>query len=103
MQNNSLIGNLVATPVLNKGEKPWTKIRVACETLGDTLWVDIFYSGKLAEQIAQYLEKGRQVYVEYTIKNAEYEKNGVKVKTFDFYGTRCEFLGQRKNDNAEQV
>lgn len=98
MQLNSLIGNLVTTPVLNKAENPWTKIRVAAEEGKDTLFVDIFFSGKVAEQICQYLEKGRTVYVEYIIKNAEYTKDNVKVKSFDFYGKRCDFIGSRKNN-----
>jgi single-stranded DNA-binding protein len=98
MQQNSLVGNVVANPVLNKGDNPWTKLRVAAEEGPNTLFLDIFFSGKLAEQICQYLEKGRTVYVQYTIKNGEYVKDNVKVKSFDFYGSRCDFLGSRKNE-----
>ena len=98
MQQNSLVGNVVVNPVLNKGDNPWTKLRVAAEEGANTLFLDIFFSGKLAEQICQYLEKGRTVYVQYTIKNGEYVKDNVRVKSFDFYGSRCDFLGSRKNE-----
>lgn len=98
MQFNSLIGNIVATPTLNKGDTPWTKLRVAAEENGKTLFVDVFFSGKLAEQICQYMEKGRTVYIQYTIENGEYVKDNVKVKSFDFYGKKCDFLGSKKNE-----
>lgn len=100
MQLNTLIGNVVATPVLNKdkSKNPWTKIRVAATEMDDTLFVDIFFSGKLAEQICQYVEKGRSVYVQYAIKNTKYEKDGVEVRSFDFYGKKCIFLGNKKNE-----
>lgn len=94
MQNNSLIGNVVADPVLNtSGKEPYTKLRVAVSD-ADTLFVDVFFSGKLAEQIAQYLNKGRQVYVEYRLKNNEFIKDNVKIKTLDLYGSKCTFLGK---------
>lgn len=102
MQFNSLIGNVVATPVLNKGKNPWTKIRVAAEEVDETLFADVFFSGRLAEQICQYVEKGRTVYIQYTIKNTEYEKDGVKVRSFDFYGKKCDFLGSRKNEQPQK-
>ncbi|HRA10065.1 MAG TPA: single-stranded DNA-binding protein [Chitinophagaceae bacterium] len=94
MQNNSIIGNLVKKPILNKGANgPWTKIRVAeNETSDETLYVDVFYSGKLAEQITQYLDKGRGVYVEYRLKNGKYTKDGIEINTIDLYGTKCIFL-----------
>ena len=98
MQFNSLIGNIVATPTLNKGDNPWTKLRVAAEEGPETLFVDVFFSGKLAEQICQYMEKGRTVYIQYTIKNGEYVKDNVRVKSFDFYGKKCDFLGSKKNE-----
>ena len=101
MQNNSLIGNLVSTPELNtSGENPWTKIRVAVSDV-DTLFVDVFFSGKTAEQIAQYLEKGRQVYVEYRLRNNEYTKDNVKIKTLDLYGTKCVFLNKKEVSSNE--
>lgn len=99
MQQNNLIGNVVNSPTLNTtGENKWTKLRVAAEEGGDTLFVDVFFSGKLAEQICQYLEKGRSVFVQYRIKNSEYTKDGVSLKTYDFYGTRCDFLGSKKTN-----
>jgi single-stranded DNA-binding protein len=102
MQSNLLIGNVVADPVLNTSkETPYTKLRIAVNSRKkeETLFVDIFYSGKTAEQICQYLTKGRLVSVTFNIKNNKYTKDGVEVHTFDFYGNDCVFLDRKENED----
>lgn len=104
MQRGTLIGNLTQTPELKSNQNgPWTKLRMAINQAAETLYVDVFFSGRDAEILCQYMEKGRQIYVEYRLVNNTYEKEGVKIKTLDLYGTQFEFLSSKgKNDNEQQ-
>ena len=48
-----------------------------------TEWHNIVVWGKLAEFCDQYVSKGRQLYVEGSIRTRSYEKDGQKVYTTD--------------------
>lgn len=106
MNKGLLIGNVVATPELKQNPVSglaYTKLRVAVNTSKDTLFVDVFFSGRQAEIICQYLTVGRSVAVEYRLANNEYEKDGVKYRSLDLYGLNFEFLnsGKGKEDETE--
>lgn len=65
-----------------------------------TEWVDVVVFGKTAESCAQYLNKGRQVYVEGRLQTREYEKDGEKRRHTEVVARDVLFLGSGKE--AEQ-
>ena len=61
-----------------------------------TEWHRIVVWGKSAENCAQYLQKGRSVYVEGRLQTQEWEdKEGVKRKTTEVVAQTVQFLGGR--------
>ena len=58
-----------------------------------TEWHNIVVWGKQAESCGQYLAKGRQVYVEGSIRSRSYEKDGVKRYVTEIVAQRIQFLG----------
>ena len=58
-----------------------------------TDWHNIVVWGKQAESCGQYLAKGRQVYVEGSIRTRSYEKDGVKRYVTEIVAQRIQFLG----------
>src|SRR5215208_4849050 len=59
-----------------------------------TEWHNIVVWGKQAESCGQYLAKGRQVYVEGSIRSRSYDdKNGVKRYVSEIFAQRIQFLG----------
>ena len=61
-----------------------------------TEWHRIVLWGKTAESAAQYLAKGRQVYVEGRIESRKYEDKGGQQRTsFEIVADRLVFLGSK--------
>lgn len=58
-----------------------------------TEWHRVKLFGKTAEVAAEYLKKGRQVYIEGRIEYGTYEKDGVKHYTTDIIGDDMQMLG----------
>ncbi len=59
-----------------------------------TEWHNIVVWGKQGESCGQYLAKGRQVYIEGSIRNRSYDdKNGVKRYITEIVAQRVRFLG----------
>jgi single-strand DNA-binding protein len=58
-----------------------------------TEWHRVKLFGKLGEIAAEYLKKGRQVYIEGRIEYGSYEKDGVKHYTTDIVGDEMQMLG----------
>ena len=83
-----IIGNLGNTPTLNHttvAGRPVTNFSVATnerwadsngEQREHTEWHQITAFGKLAETCAQYLKKGRRVYLEGRVRTEEWTKDG---------------------------
>lgn len=59
----------------------------------ETAWHRVDVWGKMAETCAQYLSKGRQVYIEGRLKYGSYEKDGVKHYTTDIVAENMQMLG----------
>jgi single-strand DNA-binding protein len=59
----------------------------------ETAWHRVDVWGKMAETCAQYLSKGRQVYIEGRLKYGSYEKDGVKHYTTDIVAENMVMLG----------
>lgn len=67
----------------------------------ETEWHRVTVWGKQAEMCAQYLRKGREVYVEGRLKTSSYEKKeypGAKFFTTEIVAETVQFLG-KKPDN----
>lgn len=65
-------------------------------------WVRIAVWGKLADLCGQYLEKGRQVYVEGRLQTREYtDKEGKKAFSTEVVANQVIFLGG-KGGNSQQ-
>ena len=58
-----------------------------------TEWHNVVVWGKQAESCGQYLQKGRQVYVEGSIRTRNYEKDGQKHYITEIIAQRVQFLG----------
>jgi single-strand DNA-binding protein len=58
-----------------------------------TEWHRVKLFGKLGEIAAEYLKKGRQVYIEGRIEYGSYEKDVVKHYTTDIVGDEMQMLG----------
>ena len=100
-----LIGNLGADPEVRytQGGEPVCELRIATsEQWTDkqgqkqerTEWHSISVWGKTAELCAQYLAKGRSVYVEGSLRTREYtDKEGVNRKVWEVKAEKVTFLG----------
>lgn len=66
-------------------------------------WHRIVAWNKLAEICGEYLNKGRQIYVEGKLKTRSWEKDGHKNWTTEVVATDIRFLGNRKDDERESV
>lgn len=58
-----------------------------------TQWHRVNAWGKLGEICAQYLTKGRQVYIEGELQYRKYEKDGVTMYGTDIRASEVKFLG----------
>lgn len=58
-----------------------------------TEWVRVVCFGKTAENAGQFLQKGRQVYVEGKLRQREYEKDGQKQRSTEVVADVLQFLG----------
>ena len=67
-------------------------------------WVNVVVFGKQAEPCGQYLAKGRQVYIEGSIRTRTYDKDGQKHYMTEIVARDVKFLGggvQKPSDDSE--
>jgi single-strand DNA-binding protein len=107
-----LIGNLGKDPEVRftPGGKAVARFPVATsEVWSDqegqrqerTEWHNIVVWGKQAETCGQYLSKGRQVFLEGSIRSRQYDdKDGNKRYITEVIAQRVQFLGSRSGDGA---
>ena len=100
-----LIGNLGRDPEVRftAGGKAVARFSVATSEVWNdqegsrqerTEWHNIVVWGKQAESCGQYLQKGRQVYIEGSIRNRQYDdKDGNKKYITEVNAQRVQFLG----------
>jgi single-strand DNA-binding protein len=65
-----------------------------------TEWHRIVAFGKLGEICGQYLNKGRQVYIEGRLQTRSWEKDGVTRYTTEIVANDVQFLGDRSQQDA---
>lgn len=66
-----------------------------------TQWFRVSFWGKQAEVIKQYFHKGDGILVMGSMRSSEYEKDGVKQRTWEVRGDRFEFPITKKADNGD--
>ncbi len=99
-----LVGNLGADPEMKytaSGTALCTFRLATSETFQDregqaqerTEWHRVVTWGKLAEICGQYLSKGRQAYVEGSIRTRSWDDNGVKRYMTEINAREVQFLG----------
>jgi single-strand DNA-binding protein len=72
------------------------------ETEEHTIWFRVTAWGRQAELAAEYLAKGRQVYVEGRLRREEYtDREGVQRTSLEVNASDIQFLGQRA-DTADR-
>ena len=67
------------------------------ETIEDTQWHRVTAYDRLGEIAAEYVKKGRQVYVEGRLKYGSFDKDGVTHYTTDIVITELQLLGGRQD------
>ncbi len=108
-----LVGNLGADPEVRYTANGTAVCRLSVATSRrytdkqgnrqeETAWHRVDVWGKLAETCAQYLSKGRQVYIEGRLKYGSYEKDGVKHYTTDIIAENMQMLGGTGGRNQER-
>lgn len=65
-----------------------------------TEWHNIVAWGKLAEVCDRYVTKGKQLYIEGSIRTRSYEQDGQKKYFTEVHAREIEFLGSRQGDGA---
>ena len=68
-----------------------------------TEWHNIITWGRLAEFCANYVTKGRQLYIEGRIRTRNYERNGQKVYYTEIHADVVELLGPRGDTSGAPV
>ena len=66
-----------------------------------TEWFRVTVFGKTAENAGQYLQKGRQVYVEGKLRQREYEKDGQKQRSTEVVADALHWLGSGKGEGGK--
>lgn len=105
MNKAILIGRLTRDPegrVLDSGKK-CAKFSIAVNRLGEGVdFFNIVAWDKVGENALKYLVKGSQVGITGHIQTGSYERNGVKVPTFDIIAENVEFIGSKADTAGTQ-
>jgi len=109
----TLLGNLGDTPELRYTTTeglPVCNMRVAThdykkkdgQSVKETEWHRVSVFGKQAENCAQYLTKGRQIYLEGKLKTRSWtDKEGITRYTTEIIASTVEFLGSGRRSEEE--
>jgi single-strand DNA-binding protein len=66
-----------------------------------TTWFRVTLWNRLAETASQYLQKGKQVYIEGRLRVEEYiDRDGKPRHSLEVFGTDMQFIGSRGGDDA---
>jgi single-strand DNA-binding protein len=110
-----LVGNLGRDPEIRytPGGKAVARFPVATGEIWNdaegnrqerTEWHNVVVWGKQAETCSQYLSKGRQVYIEGSIRSRQYDdRDGNKRYITEVIGQRVQFLGGRGGESSGPV
>lgn len=108
MNNCCFVGNLtedikLTTVKVQDGTKTKGTLKLAVNDYGnDPTFIEVTLWEKTAENCAKYLKKGMPVSVRAHVENNNYEKNGVKIYTYQFVGESVEFISSPKADSKTE-
>ena len=101
-----LFGNLTRDPELSQttNGKSVCKFSLATnEKFGETEETNFFNVtafGPQGETIAKYLKKGRKILLEGRVKVSDFEKDGVKKRSWDIILSKFDFVPEGNRDNS---
>lgn len=101
-----LFGNLTRDPELSTSAsgKSICKFSVATnDKYGDeeeTNFFNITAFGQQGETVAKYLKKGRKILLEGRVKISDYERDGVKKRSWDVIMSKFEFVPEGKSNSS---
>lgn len=92
-QNGTQVANLrIATNERVKKGESWED---------HTEWHKVVVWGRMAENVRQFLRKGRQVYIEGRLRTRKWtDNNGVEKYSTEIVGDRVHFLGSKDSDGS---
>jgi len=93
-------GTAVANISVATTEK-WTD-KQSGEKKEETEWHRVVFFGRQAEVIAEFMKKGRPIYVEGRLKTESYEKDGVTRYTTKIIGSDFQMLGSNDGGGDRQ-
>jgi len=68
----------------------------------DVTWHNVTLFGKMAETLTQYLDKGKQIYVEGKIRNSSYDdKDGIKRYKTEVIANNIVLLGKKDGTQSD--
>ena len=109
MQKVQVIGNLtkdVEVRVVKTKEKEFSTAVLSVAVNGaddNTLFIDFDVWGKQAENAGKFLQKGSKVFIEGTMQNNVYEKDGVKHYGYKFRADNVTYLSNTKAVSSEMA
>ena len=108
MQRLQVVGNLtkdVEVRTVNSKGKEYlmTTLSVAVNDDDNTLFIDFDVWGKQAENAGKFLQKGSKVFIEGTMQNNVYEKDGVKHYGYKFRADNVTYLSNTKAVSSEMT
>lgn len=71
------------------------------DTQERTEWHNVVAWGKLAEICAEYLQKGREVYIEGKLQTSKYEKDGIERYKTEIVAQTVQFIGGQGSDTTK--
>lgn len=80
-----------------------SRVKQGDEYKDETLFIDIVVFGKQAENVTQYLSKGRGVIVEGRLRERRWEYEGQIKSKFEVIASTVRFLPRREVQNVEGV
>jgi single-strand DNA-binding protein len=101
-----VVGNLVENPrvLYSPNGSLYTTMRIAHnEFKGETTYIDVYTYEKLAKTAADFLTKGRRVYISGQIKQRFYlNKDHVKITTYYIQANDWHFLDTPKKEEVDE-
>lgn len=107
VQENRLVGKLNKDPELKHGSEsgnPYTILSFPTEGLynkekdeRETVWIDFFVGGDLAERVCKYLKKGDVVLIKYILLPVKVELEGGARKFYRPFVTDIDFISWKSN------
>ncbi|NOY63872.1 MAG: single-stranded DNA-binding protein [Nitrospirae bacterium] len=91
------------TAVATLGLAVNSRVKQGDEYKDETLFIDIVVFGKQAENVTQYLSKGRGVIVEGRLRERRWEYEGQRKSKFEVIASTVRFLPRREIQNSGGV